>query len=51
MPLTIDFTLARGVSPTIEIEAESTVHPEPLEISGSGLDVQSRLLIRTRLGP
>ena len=51
LPLVVDFTLARGIAPTIEIEAESAVHPEPLEITGSGLDVQSRLRIRTRLGP
>ena len=48
LPLVIDFTVARGTGPAIEIIAESRSHPDPLEIVGSEIDVETRLLIRTR---
>ncbi|HKJ86843.1 MAG TPA: hypothetical protein VKA06_12250, partial [Spirochaetia bacterium] len=49
LPLVIDFTVARGTGPAIEIVAESRSHPDPLEVVGSEIDVETRLLIRTRL--
>ncbi len=51
LPLVVDFTLARGVSPAIEIVAESLAHPDPLQVTGNNLAVDSRLVVRTRLGP
>ncbi|MFW6289196.1 MAG: hypothetical protein ACOC2Q_05390, partial [Spirochaetota bacterium] len=49
LPLVIDFTVARGTGPAIEIIAGSRAHPDPLEIVGSEIDVETHLLIRTRL--
>ncbi len=51
LPLVVNFTLARGVNPTIEIEAESLAHPDPLRVIGDNLAVESRLVVRTRLDP
>lgn len=48
LPLAVDFTLARGSAPSIEIVAESDVHPEPVIVTGEGIEPQTRLRVRTR---
>jgi hypothetical protein len=50
LPLVVDFTVARGTSPSIEIVAESDVHPSPVEVIGPALETRTRLVARTRLG-
>ncbi|MFW6355513.1 MAG: hypothetical protein ACOC2Y_02225 [Spirochaetota bacterium] len=50
LPLVVDFTVARGTSPSIEVVAESNVHPDALEIAGRGKEASTRLVARTRFG-
>jgi len=51
LPLIVDFTVGRNTMPSIEIVAQGTTHPQPLEIVGPQLETSTRLLVRTRLGP
>lgn len=48
LPIVVDFTLARGTAPSIEVVAESDVHPEPVAVIGEGIRPETRLRVRTR---
>lgn len=50
LPLTVDFTLGGDVTPSVEIEATSFVHPDPLEVLAPGTAVTTSLRVRSRLG-
>ncbi|MFW6262295.1 MAG: hypothetical protein ACOC6J_12005, partial [Spirochaetota bacterium] len=50
LPLDVEFTVARGTAPAIDIVARSDEHPDPLEVTGPGLEASTRLEVRTRLG-
>lgn len=50
LPLDVEFTVARGTAPAIDIVARSDRHPDPLEVTGRGLEASTRLEVRTRLG-
>lgn len=50
LPLDVEFTVARGTSPAVEIVATADSHPEPIEIVGSELDATTRVEVRTRIG-
>lgn len=50
LPLAIEFTVARGTSPAIDIVARSERHPDPVEVTGPGIEASTRLEVRTRLG-
>lgn len=50
LPLDIQFTVARGTTPAIDVVARSDRHPDPLEVTGPSVEASTRLEVRTRLG-
>ena len=50
LPLDIRFTVARGTAPAVDIVARSDRHPDPLEVTGPGLEASTHLEVHTRLG-
>ncbi len=48
LPLTIEFTVASGAPPGFEIEATSSVHPDPLRVEGNGTETKTTLRVVTR---